>query len=91
MGFGFQMFETFSGSSGVNEGSGWVPESGPMRSCRGLLMGMERFAKPHRKTLNGRLDTQVAKPLADSSFRQLLAQLDERHTSVGLYFRKTTF
>ena len=54
-------------------------------------MGMERFAKPHRKTLNGRLDTQVAKPLADSSFRQLLAQLDERHTSVGLYFRKTTF
>jgi hypothetical protein len=54
-------------------------------------MGMERLAKPHRKTLNGRLDTQVAKPLADSSFRQLLAQLDERHTSVGLCFRKTTF
>jgi hypothetical protein len=39
-------------------------------------MGMERFAKRHRKTLNELLGTQVAKPPSDSTFRLLLAQLD---------------
>jgi hypothetical protein len=44
--------------------------------CQGSLMGMERFAKRHRKTLNELLGTQVAKPPSDSTFRLLLAQLD---------------
>jgi hypothetical protein len=45
-------------------------------SNQGSLMGMERFAKRHRKTLNELLSTQVAKPPSDSTFRLLLAQLD---------------
>ena len=45
-------------------------------SNQGSLMGMERFAKRHRKTLNELLGTQVAKPPSDSTFRLLLAQLD---------------
>ena len=40
------------------------------------LMGMERFAKRHRKTLNELLGTQIASPPSDSTFRLLLAQLD---------------
>ncbi len=45
-------------------------------SGQGSLMGMERFAKRHRKTLNELLGTHVAKPPSDSTFRLLLAQLD---------------
>jgi len=45
-------------------------------SNQGSLMGMERFAKRHRKTLNELLGTQVAKPPSDSTFWLLLAQLD---------------
>jgi hypothetical protein len=45
-------------------------------SNQGSLMGMERFAKRHRKTLNELLGTDVAKPPSDSTFRLLLAQLD---------------
>jgi hypothetical protein len=45
-------------------------------SNQGSLMGMERFAILHRKTLNELLGTQVAKPPSDSTFRLLLAQLD---------------
>jgi hypothetical protein len=45
-------------------------------SNQGSLMGMERFAKRHHKTLNELLGTQVAKPPSDSTFRLLLAQLD---------------
>ena len=44
-------------------------------SKQGSLMGMERFAKRHRKTLNALLGTQIAKPPSDSTFRMLLAQL----------------
>ena len=42
----------------------------------GGLLGMERFAKRHRKTLNKLLGTHIAKPPSDSTFRLLLAQLD---------------
>jgi hypothetical protein len=45
-------------------------------SNQGSLMGMERFAKRHRETLNELLGTDVAKPPSDSTFRLLLAQLD---------------
>jgi hypothetical protein len=45
-------------------------------SNQGSLMGMERFAKRHRKTLNELLGTHIAKPPSDSTFRLLLAQLD---------------
>ena len=45
-------------------------------SNQGSLLGMERFAKRHRKTLNELLGTHVAKPPSDSTFRLLLAQLD---------------
>ena len=45
-------------------------------SGQGSLMGMERFAKRHRKTLHKMLGTHVAKPPSDSTFRLLLAQLD---------------
>ena len=45
-------------------------------SNQGSLMGMERFAKRHRQTLNELLGTDVAKPPSDSTFRLLLAQLD---------------
>jgi hypothetical protein len=44
-------------------------------SNQGSLMGMERFAKRHRITLNKLLGTDVAKPPSDSTFRLLLAQL----------------
>jgi hypothetical protein len=40
------------------------------------LLGMERFAQRHRKTLNELLGTQIGKPPSDSTFRLLLAQLD---------------
>ena len=39
-------------------------------------MGMERFAKRHRKTLNQCLGTHIIKSPSDSTFRLLLAQLD---------------
>jgi hypothetical protein len=45
-------------------------------SNQASLMGMERFAKRHRKTLNELLGTHIAKPPSDSTFRLLLAQLD---------------
>jgi hypothetical protein len=45
-------------------------------SGQGSLLGMERFAKRHRKTLNELLGIHVAKPPSDSTFRLLLAQLD---------------
>jgi hypothetical protein len=45
-------------------------------SNQGSLLGMERFAKRHRKTLNELLGTHIAKPPSDSTFRLLLAQLD---------------
>lgn len=45
-------------------------------SGQGSLLGMERFAKRHRKTLNELLGTHVAKSPSDSTFRLLLAQLD---------------
>jgi hypothetical protein len=45
-------------------------------SDQGSLMGMERFAKRHRKTLNELLGTDVAKPPSDSTFQLLLSQLD---------------
>ena len=45
-------------------------------SGQGSLLGMERFVKRHRKTLNELLGTHVARPPSDSTFRLLLAQLD---------------
>ena len=45
-------------------------------SGQGSLMGMERFAKRHRKTLNELLGTHVVKPPSDSTFRLLLSPLD---------------
>ena len=45
-------------------------------SNQGSLMGMERFAKRRRTTLNELLGTDFAKPPSDSTFRLLLAQLD---------------
>ena len=39
-------------------------------------MGMERFAKRHRKTLKELLGTHIGKPPSDSTFRLLHAQLD---------------
>ena len=45
-------------------------------SNQGSLLGMERFAKRHRKTLNELLGTHVANPPSDSTFRLLLSQLD---------------
>ena len=45
-------------------------------SNQGSLLGMERFATRHRKTLNKLLGTQIASPPSDSTFRLLLAQLD---------------
>jgi len=51
-------------------------------SGQGSLMGMERFAKRHRKTLNELLGTHVAKPPSDSTFRLLLAQLDSLDPSL---------
>ncbi|MEB3202872.1 MAG: transposase family protein [Synechococcus sp.] len=45
-------------------------------SNQGSLLGMEQFAKRHRKTLNELLGTQIATPPSDSTFRLLLSQLD---------------
>ena len=45
-------------------------------SDRGSLMGTERFAKRHRKTLNKLPGTDVIKPPSHSTFRLLLPQLD---------------
>lgn len=45
-------------------------------SGHGSLVGMERFAKRHRQTLNEVLDTEFPKSPSDSTFRLLLAQLD---------------
>jgi hypothetical protein len=45
-------------------------------SGQGSLLGMERFAKRHRKTLNALLGTHIAKSPSDSTFRWLLSQLD---------------
>jgi hypothetical protein len=45
-------------------------------SNQGSLMGMERFAKRHRKMLNHCLGTHILKSPSDSTFRLLLAQLD---------------
>ena len=45
-------------------------------SGQGSLVGMERFAKRHRQTLNEVLSTDFGKSPSDSTFRLLLAQLD---------------
>ena len=45
-------------------------------SGQGSLVGMERFAKRHRPTLNELLGTDFGKSPSDSTFRLLLAQLD---------------
>jgi len=45
-------------------------------SGQGPLVGMERFAKRHRQTLNELLGTDFGKSPSDSTFRLLLAQLD---------------
>ena len=45
-------------------------------SDQGSLVGMERFAKRHRQTLNELLGTDFGKSPSDSTFRLLLAQLD---------------
>ena len=45
-------------------------------SGQGSLVGMERFAKRHRQTLNKLLGTDFGKSPSDSTFRLLLAQLD---------------
>ena len=45
-------------------------------SGQSSLLGMERFAKRHRKTLNELLGTDFGKSPSDSTFRLLLAQLD---------------
>ena len=48
-------------------------------SGQGSLVGMERFAKRHRQTLNELLGTDFGKSPSDSTFRLLLAQLDIDH------------
>ena len=45
-------------------------------SGQGSLLGMERFAKRHRKALNELLGTHLVRSPSDSTFRLLLAQLD---------------
>ena len=45
-------------------------------SGQGSLLGMERFARRHRQTLNELLGTDFGKSPSDSTFRLLLAQLD---------------
>jgi hypothetical protein len=47
-----------------------------MFSNQGSLLGMERYAKLNRQTLNGLLATHIANPPSDATFRLLLAQLD---------------
>ena len=44
-----------------------------MLSNQGSLLGMERFAKRYRKTLNELLGTHIANPPSDSTFRLLFA------------------
>ncbi len=46
------------------------------QSTSGSLVGMERFAKRHRQTLNDLLGMDFGKTPSDSTFRLLLAQLD---------------
>ena len=43
---------------------------------QGSLLGMQRFAKRHRKTLNELLGSHIAEPPSDSTFRLLLAKLN---------------
>ena len=45
-------------------------------SGQGSLLGMARFAKRHRKTLNKLLGIHIAKAPSDWTFRLLIAQLD---------------
>ena len=45
-------------------------------SGQGSLVGMERFAKRHRQTLNELLGTEFGKSPSDATFRLLLTQLD---------------
>ncbi len=45
-------------------------------SGQGSLVGMERFAKRHRQTLNELLGTEFGTSPSDSTCRLLLAQLD---------------
>ena len=45
-------------------------------SGQGSLVGMERFAKRHRQTLNELMGTDFGKSPSDSMFRLLLAQLN---------------
>lgn len=45
-------------------------------SDQGLLVEMERIAKPHRHKLNDLLDTDFGKTSLDSKFRLLLGELD---------------
>ena len=45
-------------------------------SSQGSLVGMERFAKRHRQTLNELLGTDFGTSPSDSTFRLLLTQLD---------------
>ncbi len=45
-------------------------------SGQGSLVGIERFAKRHRQTLNELLGTDFGKSPSNSTFRLLLAQLD---------------
>jgi len=40
------------------------------------MVGIERFAKRHRQTINELLDTDFCKSQSDSTFRLLMAQLD---------------
>jgi hypothetical protein len=54
-------------------------------SNQGSLLGMERFSKRHRKTLNQLLGTHIAKSSSGSTFHWLLMQLDaERFDSLLL-------
>jgi hypothetical protein len=47
-----------------------------MLGNQGSLLGLERFAKHHHKTLNELLSTHLAESPSVSTFRLLLAQLD---------------
>jgi hypothetical protein len=53
-------------------------------SNQGSLMGIERFAKRHRKSLIHYLGTHIHQSPSDYTFRLLLAQLDlERFEGVA--------
>jgi len=54
----------------------WMRRGIRFPQWRMLLVGMERFAKRHRHTLNELLGTDFGKSPSDSTFRLLLAQLD---------------